>query len=272
MAKSISTDPRTSPPVRVSYPTVFTARSVLGGNPSYGVVLMFDKKDKEHMDFLRQIHADVQSILTRAWPDEAKRPRVPIIGYTDSPIKDGDVTANRQGVPIGEKNPEYRGHYIIRAGRMEQNGPPAVVDRNRQEILDKAAVYGGCWCKVNINCYQRLQPTNPGVSIGLNGLQKWADDESFGGGRPSVESMFTSDGSDDPSAYAPDPFAQNANQRHMTQSPADPFAAPDPRRISQPAYDVAGTKPVGSNQGNPFESGARQRPSDDPFGDDDMPF
>lgn len=179
----------TTPPVRVSYPTLFTARAVNpGDDPKFGIVLMFDKTNAEHKECLRKLFADAQAVFNEEWPDPATAPRIPLVGHDKSPIKDGDKALNQQGVPVKEKNPEYAGHFIIRAGTFQRK---PVVDRDRAEILDSNAVYGGCFCKVNINPYTYNYPTSKGVTFGLNGVQFWKDDDPFGGARgPTLGDMF----------------------------------------------------------------------------------
>lgn len=198
----------TTDPVRCSYPQLFTPRAVqAGATPKYGIVLMFDKKNKEQMDCLKLLRDEAQQVLEDKWPDEKKRPRIPVLGHDRSPIKDCDKALNNQGVPLVEQNPEYEGHYIIRANTTQ---PPLVVDGNKQEVLDPNKIYGGCWVKANINAYAYNQDTNQGVTFGLNGVQFHHDDDSFGGGRPSIDSMFDKvedTGADDPDNYAADPLA-----------------------------------------------------------------
>lgn len=194
----------TTPPVRVSYPTLFTARAFQAGqDPTFSIVLMFSKTDKDHVAAVKALHDEAKKVFAETWPDPAKAPRIPIVGHDKSPIKDGDKACDAQGVPICEKNPEYAGHYIVRAGSKQK---PVVVDRNRQELLDKTAVYGGCFCKINLNPFTYNRTENKGVTFGLNGVQLWADGEPFGNGRPKVDQMFEAAGADDPSNYGADPF------------------------------------------------------------------
>jgi len=189
----------TTPPVRVSFPTIFTPRAVVAGQtPKYGIVMMFEKGDKDHMASLKQLNNEAELAKSTKWPDQEKAPRIPMAGHDLSPIKDGDKALNKQGVPIAEKNPEYAGHWIIRANSLQQ---PIVVDRNKAELLDKSKVYGGCYCKVNINPFAYDTSGNRGVTFGLNGVQLWADGESFGTGRPKVDDMFDSAGADNPDNY-----------------------------------------------------------------------
>ena len=199
----------TTPAVRVSYPTVFAPRAVNPGDtPKYGVVLMFEKGNPEHMENIKRLHQAAQDVFNEKWPDpnDPGTPRIPLVGHDRSPIKDGDKALNAQGIPISEKNPEYAGHWIIRANTTSR---PMVVDRNKAEVLDSNIIYGGCFCKVNINPYAYDTAGNKGVTFGLNGVQFWGNGESFGGGRPPVDDMFDSAGADDPANYAgaaDDPF------------------------------------------------------------------
>lgn len=210
----VSKPARTSVPVRVSWAKqIFVPRAGEdGGDPKYGVTLLIAKNDPAQMAFLKQIHQDAKEALEEAWSDVATRPRIPIIGDTYSIIKDGDKTTDKNGVPYKVKNPEYVGHYFIRTANRNR---PAVVDRNRQEILDPEKVYSGCTCKVNLNVYSYQGKTSKGITCGLNGVQFWADGERIGGGRPSLESMFdaappaagTAGG--DPFAGAPTPVEED---------------------------------------------------------------
>lgn len=199
----------TTPPVRVSYPTIFTPRAMeQGQTPKYSIVLMFDKSNKDHMASLKELYLEAEAAFKAKWPDPAKAPRIPLRGHDKSPFKDGDTACNNQGVPLSEKNEEYAGHFIVRAASTSK---PAVVDRSMQEVLDTQAVYGGCWCKVNLNPYAYDTSGNKGITFGLNGVQFWKDDDSFGGGRPAVTDMFTKAESESAANYSnsADPFGDS---------------------------------------------------------------
>jgi hypothetical protein len=201
----------TTPPVRLSYTnSLFTPRAMTAGQtPKYSVVLLFDKTNKEQMAALKTLHDLAKACHSEKWPDPAKAPRIPMIGHDKSPIKDADKAADSQGVPLIEKNPEYAGHFIIRASTTTK---PILVDRQRQELLDKEVIYGGCYAKVNLNPYAYSGTENKGVTFGLNGVQFWSDGERFGGGRPKMEDMFEAGSADDPANYGDAAFPE-----------ADPF-------------------------------------------------
>lgn len=206
-------DARTSPPVKVSYPQSLFKPQYFPGKPQneqtgrYSVVVMIDKNNKDEMAFMKQLYADLDSVLKEKWPDEANRPRVPLAGHDRSVFKDGDKACNNQGIPRKENNPEYAGHWIFTAATTTK---PPVVDRSKNPILDANELWGGCRCHVSVNAYSFVQPQNKGVTLGLNGVQKWADgEERFGGGRPAVDDMFEAGSEGDPANYGDNPFGGN---------------------------------------------------------------
>jgi hypothetical protein len=226
MSNKVTKPPITTKSLRVSYPSIFVPRAYNPGDtPKYSIVVLFSKADPDDMKEVGQIYADLESALNEAFPDPATRPRTALVGDTYSPIKDGDVTIDKNGVPYREKNPEYVGHYFLRASTET---PPAVVYRNNTPIIGAAEIYGGCYCKVNINVYSYEGRSNRGVTVGLNGVQKWDDGEAFGGGRPSVDQMFTPD-------TGPSPFQQGGQQPPFNPGPAQqPPFNPGPAQQQPP--------------------------------------
>ena len=222
-----SADPRTTVPVRISYPAVFKPRGFQDSDPKYSVTLMFDKTNKEQMASLKVLFDDATAVLNEAWPNKETQPRIPMMGSDNSPIKDCDKACDRQGIPLAEKNPPYVGHYIIRCA-TGADSPPFRVDRNVEEIIDASVIYPGCFCKVNLNAYsyEVKGPTgaiiNKGVTFGFNGIQFVKDGDRIGGTRKSVDQMFEAEdpGADDPANYAQDdPFGGSA-----PTDETDPFA------------------------------------------------
>jgi len=106
--ENVSKPARTSPPLRVSYTqSLFTPKTFQQGQkPAYSMTAMIDKAVPEQMAWLKQLYKDAEEALAEKWPDPAKRPRIPLIGETNSLFKDGDKTTDKQGVPLKEKNPE----------------------------------------------------------------------------------------------------------------------------------------------------------------------
>ena len=191
--------------IRCAYPTLVEAKEYPGsGNPKFDITLMFDKKNPLHMKAINQLLADLEACRTEQWPDVSKRPRTPIVADQPHlgpkcPIKDGDVAINDKGIPISEANPEYIGHYIVKAS-CRQDSPPRIVDANNVGLLP-AKCRAGFWYKIGINAYAYPQGSG-GVTVGLNGVQLMREDEILSGAGADTADLFGNVGGDDPSLYS----------------------------------------------------------------------
>ena len=197
----------TSPEIRVAYTqNLIQAKRTDQGVDAWSCTLLIDKQNKAQMAWLTELHTEAQAVLEAQWPDPKTRPRIPLVGHDKSPIKDADTNAKVQsGIPYSESNPEFAGHYIIPVAAYKNR--PVVVDERMQDVLDPGKIQGGDWVKANVNPYARTRADNPGVSIGLNGIQFIREgEERFGGGRPSADSMFSPVPGADP-AVGDNPFA-----------------------------------------------------------------
>ena len=112
--------------------------------------------------------------------------------FLKSPLQDGDALnemAQRKG-----KNPreEIAGKKVIRAA--DRNYAPAVVNRNVQPLSEANAdqIFGGCVVHGFVDLYWSKNPTNPGVYVGLRGVQLVdnVNVERLSGGGMSAEQMF----------------------------------------------------------------------------------
>lgn len=166
----------------LSFPRVFptTAGKKDDGTPSYDIQILIPKSDK---DSVRAILRAIKEVGEDKWGDKWKSVR--------TPLRDGDKEREElteDGSTKGEKYPERLGHYFLNARSTK---PVTVVDRKRVPITNPDDLYGGCKGKVAVTFYPYSMSGNHGVGVGLDGVQKIADGESFGtGGRPTVESMF----------------------------------------------------------------------------------
>lgn len=165
-----------------SFPHIFkqTVSKNDDGDDVYEIQFLIPKSDRAGV---KAIHDAITKVAKAKWGDKYKSVK--------SPLRDGDKEADElteDGSTRGEKYPERLGHYFMNARSKK---PIAVVDRDRDLITDHDAVYGGCKGILNVTMYPYITKGNQGVGVGLNGVQKVADGESFGGaGKPSVESMF----------------------------------------------------------------------------------
>lgn len=165
----------------LSFPHIFasTKEKKDDGSDSYDIQFIIPKSQRED---IRAILLAIQKVGKAKWGDNWKKVR--------TPLRDGDKEKDElteDGSTKGDKYPERLGCYFLNA---RSSKPVAVVDRQRSPIENADDVYGGCKGKIAVTFYPYSQQGNHGIGVGLNGVQKIADGESFGTGRPQVESMF----------------------------------------------------------------------------------
>lgn len=165
----------------LSFPHLFSSTKSKNdkGEDVYDVQIIIPKSQTKD---IRDILAAIKEVGSAKWGANWKKVR--------TPLRDGDVEADditEDGKTKGEKYPERLGCYFLNA---RSSRPVGVFDRTRTPILDADAVYGGCKGKIAVSFYPYSQQGNNGIGCGLNGVQKIADGDAFGSGRPSVESMF----------------------------------------------------------------------------------
>lgn len=76
----------------------------------------------------------------------------------------------------------------------------AIVDADRQPILDRSEVYSGVYGRASINLYAFNSNGNRGIACGLNNLQKIRDGEPLGG-KARAEDDFATEEDDDFLSY-----------------------------------------------------------------------
>lgn len=149
------------------------------GEKSYDIQILIPKSDSESV---KAILAAIKKVGEARFGTNWKKVR--------SPLRDGDAEKDditEDGKTKGDKYPERLGHYFLNARSTK---PVGVYDRSRNVITEPSDVYGGAKGKIAVTFYAYAKNGNTGIAAGLNGVQKIADGEPFGGGAPSVESMF----------------------------------------------------------------------------------
>lgn len=211
----------------LSFPHIFPATADKNdkGEPVYNIQIIIPKTQRED---IRALLAAIQKVGKAKWGDKWKQVRVP--------LRDGDKEKDElteDGSTKGEKYPERLGAYFLNA---RSSKPVGVYARDLSVITNHDEVYGGCKGKISITFYPYSTSGNHGIGAGLNGVQKVSDGEAFGGGRPSVESMFDMlddddiDGLDDSEVEVEDePEEKPApKKRAAKKATAKKKAAPEP--------------------------------------------
>lgn len=165
----------------LSFPKVFadTKGTKDDGTPSYEIQIIIPKSDKKAA---RDLLKAIVEVGEAEWGERWKS--------VNNPLRDGDKEKDKiaeDGQTYGEKYPERLGCYFINARSQR---PVAVVDRQGSPISDSSLLYGGCKGRISVSFYPYANNGNVGIGAGLNGVQKIADGEPFGGTAPAVEQMF----------------------------------------------------------------------------------
>lgn len=178
-----------TPVVRCSFPHLADTHVAPGSStPKYSIALMLDKKDPEHMAFMKLLKQDAAKTAVdkhgkKVWEDAKP-------GKWRWPWRDGDQ----------EGRPEWEGHWILNASANEQYRPrivgPDLRELTKDEVREK--VYAGSWVRVSMNHYAwGPNVGGSGVSLGLRNVQKVRDDEPFGSASRPEDDFEAFDATDD---------------------------------------------------------------------------
>jgi len=160
----------------LTFPTLFTPKVAKGAtDPKFSCGVLLPPTDP-------QIPALLQEV------EQAKLNTYPA-GYTGS-----DECFNLYDVKYAGKDyydPRFTGWYIFTCS-AKQDDRPAVVDMNRQPIIDPAAVFSGMVGHVSANISGYVKGKG-GIGGWLNGVMVTEEEPPVGrlDGKPSVDQMFS---------------------------------------------------------------------------------
>ena len=197
----------------VSFPKVFTAAPAKGSDtPKFGITILFPPTDSQV--------AQIQALQDEASRNGAPSGLSPGAGLCFQPYD-----TKYQGKDYYD--PKFSGWFALSATAVETD-KPAVVDMNRNPVIDPSKVYAGCvaYVSLGISYYAKGKT---GVGGWLNGVMVTDELPPMGrlDNKPTVDQMFATAGAGGatppaatPPAVAPPP----------APSPAAPPAAPAPVR------------------------------------------
>lgn len=145
--------------------------------PKYSATILVPKQpgdNKARMD--AAIAAATQKAIERFGKAFPAAPKIS--------VHDGDGTRPSDGQPFGD---ECRGCWVFTASSKQ---PITVVDLNLQPILDATQIYSGMYANVGVTFFGYNAPTNKGIGVALDNVQKTTDGEALGGTRASAEDDF----------------------------------------------------------------------------------
>ena len=166
--------------VRFSYVNVWKPTAVEEGQePKYNTSILIPKEDTVTIKKIEDaIATEYELLKSENGGKDLKK--------WHNPLKDGDVE-----YPEDEN---MAGMMFLRAASKQK---PGIVDKAAEPIMEQDEFYSGCWGRASLNFFKFSVPTNKGVGVGLNHVQKLADGEHLGGSRSTAEEDFGDDYEDD---------------------------------------------------------------------------
>ena len=175
--------------VRLSYEHIFTPTAFDDkSEPKYSATFIIPK---DHTDLPAVKRAMLEAgqetfagdFVGTSWPK----------GFTCS-LKDADTAVDANGDILAEKNPAYKGCFVLEANSTRR---PIVVDRRKAAVTEAdGIIYSGCYVNASLAAagytYGKVKK---GVKCYLNGVQFVADGERFGS--DATNDFDALDGADD---------------------------------------------------------------------------
>lgn len=163
--------------VRLSYTYLFEPRAGTNDDgsekkPQYQTAIIIPKADTATLTKIRNAVEAARQAGAAKW-----KGKVLTADQLKMPLRDGDLQR-----PDDEA---FKDSYFINCNSGTQ---PGIVDKDLNPILDKTAVYSGCYARVQINFYPFANKSN-GIAAGLDNVQKLADGEPLAG-RDRAEDVF----------------------------------------------------------------------------------
>jgi hypothetical protein len=179
-----------SPICRVSFCNVWKPRE---GTETYDMVLIMDrptdlsKKDKERWNKIKQLLIDTKK---DKWPKLSTPVTGPI--RTAKGYKADDFFSD----PVdAEKYPEYKDKIILKV--TSKGRAPEIVGPDKEEIINKADFYSGCYAIVSVTAFAWENSGKKGVSLGMQHIMKVKDGTPFVGSATTAAKAFEEIEADD---------------------------------------------------------------------------
>lgn len=172
--------------VRFSYANVWEPRASNEGDaPKFSVQILIPKSDNKTYQAIQAAIKEAADAFRK------KHGTASLPASFRSPLHDGDGEKPNGGT----YEPECKGCWVISAS-SDANHPPIIVDRNKQDILDRREFYSGCYGRACVNFYG-YSNRRKGVGCGLLGLMKLDDGEPLCGVTLGSADDFDDDFQDD---------------------------------------------------------------------------
>ena len=161
--------------VRLSYEHIFTATKFQEGQTAKFSATFIIPKDHPDLPAVKKAMLEAgQETFGTAFNTKGGWPR----GFTCS-LKDADVEVNGLGEILSEKNPVYKGCFILEANSTRR---PVTLNRDKSAVTEEdGIIYSGCYVNASLAAAgYTFGKVKRGVKCYLNGVQFVKDGERFG--------------------------------------------------------------------------------------------
>ena len=166
--------------VRLSFPTLFTAKGFNGGedNKKFGATFILNKE--EHADLIKQVEQVIAKVKKEKWGKDASK------------VKKTCMTD-------GEEKEEFDGYDdTVMAISSSTSKRPPIVDRQLIPLAEEDdTIYAGCIVNATIDIWAQDNQFGKRVNAQLRAVQFWEDGEAFGADPVSAEDEFEAADDDD---------------------------------------------------------------------------
>lgn len=179
-----------TPTGRLSYPSLFEVKEQMTpGTFKFECTILFDKKTANLAEIQQMLK---NAAINKFGPDSKKWPK-----FQHPAIKDGDLKADQTA---------YHGCWYITPKANEDRRPQVFGPNKAALVKEDGVIYAGCLVKAYVTAFAYGGPGSkmaPGVTFGLNAIQKVGDGDRFDG-RKDASAVFDAieDGSEDPANFS----------------------------------------------------------------------
>lgn len=161
-----------TPKARMAFPELLEAKKDLNGREVFSVTLLIPNTAD-----IAELKAAVEEAALAKWPKKETWQKLGI----RFPFIDGNTKGKIDADGNFKTYKGYENCVVLNVKRSLKSGAPIVVGANPQnEIKDPTEIYGGRWCRAQLNAYTYDQAGNKGVTFGLNMVQILEHDEPLG--------------------------------------------------------------------------------------------
>lgn len=166
--------------VRLSYPALFAAKAVEGGEAKFGASFLMDTT--KHAALIAKIEKTIERMALDVFKKK--------IGFK-SCLRDGNEKAEKEGY----------GDEVMFISATRKTRPP-VVNRDMSPLTEAdGVIYGGCYVNATLRLWVQNNKFGKRVNAELRAVQFLKDGESFGAGPVKAEEEFEEVKEDDLAGY-----------------------------------------------------------------------